>query len=157
VPKFLDELFRLHLARWQTKGQVGAFEKSPAEANFYKIFVPIALRKKWLRIYAIDDGNEYRAVQLGFLYNGVFSQMQEGLDPNFSKGVGNALRAKVIESLISENVELYDFLGGYTEHKRRWTARKRPGFEFLIGSRSAIGRMISKSKIWPSGRFMTKA
>ena len=83
--------------------------------------------------------------------------MQEGLDPNFSKGVGNALRAKVIESLISENVELYDFLGGYTEHKRRWTAKKRLGFEFLVGSKSVIGRLLIRSKIWPSGRFLTPA
>ena len=157
VPKYLEALFRLHFARWQIKGQIGAFEKSPAEAKFYEIFAPIALRNEWLRIYAIEDGNEYRAVQLGFLYNGIFSQMQEGLDPEYSRGSGNALRAKVIESLISENVELYDFLGGYTEHKRRWTARKRPGFEFLVGSRSVIGRLLTRSKLWPSGRFLTTA
>src|SRR5581483_10743914 len=123
IPRFLDALFDLHYRRWKTRGEKGSFLRRPQLVEFYKQFVPLALAKDWLWLFALEDEGEVKAVQLGYVYNDVFHQIQEGFDPEYVKGVGNVLRAHVIEACIEAGVRTFDFLGEMSEHKRRWRAQ----------------------------------
>ncbi|KRT55792.1 GNAT family N-acetyltransferase [endosymbiont of Ridgeia piscesae] len=157
LPEYLEALFALHHLRWAPLGDPGCFIRKPAEAAFYSQFLPMALDAGWLAMYALRHQGEIRAVQVGYNYGGVFHQMQEGFDPQFYPGIGNVLRAEVIQACIDEGISAYDFLGGHTEHKRRWNAHLRIGFDLLIGNANLKSRLLQTNQIWPTGRFLRLA
>ena len=154
---FLEALFKLHYLRWKQAGELGTFRRKPAEERFYRLFAPVALRKGWLRISGLKEQGEFKAVQLGYVYRNVFHQMQEGFDPEYVRGAGNVLRARVIEECITEGIEVYDFLGEMTEHKRRWLAKERTGHDLFIGNRNIRSRLLFWKEVWPTGRYLRPA
>jgi CelD/BcsL family acetyltransferase involved in cellulose biosynthesis len=154
LPAYLDALFDLHGRRWQEKGDTGTFKNRPLEVEFYRRFSPIALRQGWLRLYALLDAGEFKAVQVGYAYRNTFHQLQEGFDPTYVTGAGNVLRARIIEDSIDEGLEAYDFLGDMSEHKRRWHAQLREGHDLFVARPSLKNLLLSKPGIWPSGRYM---
>jgi len=114
----------------------------------------VAREKGWLRIYGLSAGGALKAVQLGYAYNGVFYQIQEGFDPEFTPGAGNVLRAAIIEDCISGKLKGYDFLGEMTEHKKRWSAAPRSGCHLFIGNRKIKNAVLFHGGIWPTGRYL---
>jgi CelD/BcsL family acetyltransferase involved in cellulose biosynthesis len=154
VPEFLDALFDLHQKRWQVLGLDGCFKRRPAEAIFYRKFAKLAFEKNWLAMFAIRENGIHKAVQIGYVFDGVYLQLQEGYDPQFQNGVGNALRYYAIREFIAEGIREYDFLAGESEHKRRWSAQVRIGYDVLIGSGSLKSRLLFLGSVWPSGRFV---
>lgn len=154
LPRFLAALFSLHNRRWQEKGEAGSFASRPKQVEFYRRFAPIALRQGWLRLHVYRDGGDIKAAQFGYAYQGVYHSVQEGFDPSYLKGVGNALRAKVIEACVEEGIGTYDFLADLSEHKRRWLARSRTGHDVLIGRGTLRNKIVDAAGVWPTGRFM---
>ena len=154
VSVFLDALFDLHQKRWKSVGLDGCFVRRPAEASFYREFAKLAFSNGWLAAYGILENGIFRAVQFGYTYNGAYLQLQEGYDPDFQQGAGNALRLFAIRDLIERGVAEYDFLAGDSEHKRRWNAVVRDGFDILLGSGSLRSRVMIGAGIWPSGRWV---
>jgi CelD/BcsL family acetyltransferase involved in cellulose biosynthesis len=153
LPRLLDALFDLHHVRWSTVGDEGAFRRKPQEAAFYRAFAPRALEKGWLRLFAMEEHGDIKAVQIGYAYSGTFHAMQEGFDPRSAKSLGSVLRARVIERCIQERLAGYDFLGGVSDHKRRWAAEERTGWDWLLGHRSWKNRLLFEKDIWPTGRY----
>lgn len=153
VDRFLDVLFDLHGRRWRERGEFGSFERNPRKAEFYRRFARKALERGWLSLYALRDDGVWKAVQLGYVYGGVFHQIQEGFDPD-EQGAGNVLRARVIEDCIESGVRVYDFLAGMSEHKRRWSGRVRDGADLLIGRRTPLARLVFAANLWPATRWL---
>ena len=151
---FLESLFDLHRRRWKSVGEEGSFVKKPFRTLFYRRFCEAAFQKGWLRLFGLRCGSKFKAIQIGYVYNGVFHQMQEGFDPDYFEGAGNALRYKVIEACIEEGLKAYDFLGEMTEHKRRWTAKRREGCDLFIGRKGWKNTLLFFREIWPGGRFL---
>jgi CelD/BcsL family acetyltransferase involved in cellulose biosynthesis len=154
LPEFTNALFDLHHQRRMQLNDPGAFIRKPAKSEFYKQFLPKALDNGWLRFSALTQDNHIQAVQVGYAYNGDFLQIQEGLNPDYVNGVGNVLRHINIEQCIEEGLSKYDFLGGFTEHKRRWGATKRIGYDLLIGYPKLKNKLLFLREIWPSGRYI---
>lgn len=154
VPRYLDSLFQLHGLRWGLEGQPGTFRKKPNEARFYRDFAIEAQRRNWLGLYGIEISGELKAVQYGYMYNGVFLQMQEGFDRESGQGLGNILRFKVIEDLIVNGIKVYDFLGEMSEHKKRWHTTERKGSHLMIGNGKWKSVFLFRNNIWPTGRYL---
>ncbi len=154
IPVYLDALYKLHDIRWKKKGLVGLFERKPEEVEFYKIFTALALKNDWLRLYALYQEGSIKAVQLGYTYDNKYNQLQEGFNPRYSSGAGNVLRLHVLETCISENVSEYDFLGGHTEHKRRWGSSEITGYDLFIGKKSFRSLILFIGRVWPTGRLL---
>ena len=152
LPRFIDALFDLHYRRRQLLGDEGSFRKKPEEADFYRRFIPVALDRGWLWFYGIEEAGVLRAVQIGYVYAGVFHQMQEGFDPDYVKGAGNVLRAHVIDDCIAAGVHGLDFLANMSEHKRRWLAEPRLGADLFIASPKLKNRLLIAGPIWPKGQ-----
>lgn len=150
---YLNCLFELHEARRRVLGDVGTFKRKPQQLEFYRHFTTAALANDWLWFYALKVNDEIKAIQIGYLYNDIFYQLQEGFDPDFLPGAGNILRLDIIRKCIDKRAVGYDFLGDHTEHKRRWTARERKGQDTLIGKRSMLNRIIFFKPFWPTGRY----
>jgi CelD/BcsL family acetyltransferase involved in cellulose biosynthesis len=153
LPEYLERLFALNHLRWRERGHRGIVEK-PALMRFFRQFAPVALARGWLRLFAARLGREIMAIQYGYVYGGAFHQVTEGFDPRVASGVGTALRARVIETCIKEGLSAYDFLAGYTDHKRRWGAAMRFGSDLLIGNRRSRGALCAGVGIWPTGRYL---
>lgn len=151
---FLDALFDLHQRRWRAVGLDGAFRRKPVEEAFYREFASVALRKGWLGLFALSQHGIFKAVQFGYIYGNTYHQLQEGFDPDFEQGAGNALRHHAIEACMADGVRSYDFLGGWTEHKRRWGAEMRLGHDVFIGANKLKSRLLFLREIWPSGRLL---
>jgi len=156
LPVYLDSLFSLHKKRWESIGQQGSFIRRPLMQDFYTGFAATALRKGWLKIFALRIDGTILAVQIGYLYDGIFYQLQEGFDPDGPGGLGNILRHAVIDWCITNKVQEYDYLGGGEEHKLKWGARQRPGYHLFSGSRTPKNLLLALADIWPSGRFITE-
>jgi CelD/BcsL family acetyltransferase involved in cellulose biosynthesis len=157
LPRYLAALFDLHGRRREALGERGTFLERPDETHFYKAFVPLALEKGWLRLSALRDEGEFKAVQLGYVYGNAYHQLQEGFDPAYLAGAGNVLRYEVIRECIESGIREYDFLGGYTDHKRRWLASPRGGYDLLIGRPGALNLAVFEGAVWPTGRFLKPA
>ena len=151
---WVEALATLNHRRWSAMGQVGTFKRKPFELAFYRRFTPVALARGWLRMFGLNVGGAPKAIQIGYAYKGSFLQLQEGFDPNASPGIGNVLRARVIESCIGEGVTTYDFLGEHNEHKRRWLAEVRPGSDLLITHGGWRSTLLHSLGVWPTGRFL---
>jgi CelD/BcsL family acetyltransferase involved in cellulose biosynthesis len=154
-PAYLDALFDLNHRRWSATGQAGTFVRKPLEAQFYREFTRVALERGWLRLFALKIEGKFKAVQAGYVYHRTFYQLQEGFDPEAPQGIGNVLRAHVIEQCIAEGVQTYDFLGEFSDHKRRWLAEPRAGHYLFIGRRGSLkNALLFARKIWPTGRYL---
>ncbi len=149
----LQSLFLLHGKRWRTVGQPGVFDRNAREKDFYERFAPVALDRGWLAMFTLSDHGEHKAVQIGYVYRGVLLQLQEGFDPEYSPHVGNALRAWVIQDCIRQGLTEYDFLGGHSEHKRRWLAVERTGMD-LLGYCPGYRGLPLRIGVWPTGAYL---
>ena len=154
LPETLEALFELHGKRWRAAGEEGVFAQKPRERSFYEAFAAEALKRSWLAIYVLSEDGDPKAVQLGYVYNKAFLQLQEGFDPEYSPHVGNVLRAHAIDDCIRNGIEEYDFLGGVSEHKRRWLAEERQGMDLLIAHDGLKNLPIRKGAVWPTGAYL---
>lgn len=150
----LAALFDLHGKRWRAAGEAGVFARNPMERAFYERFVPLALERGWLALYVLLDAGVPKAAQIGYVYHGVLLQLQEGFDPDYSPHVGNALRTTVIEECIAGGIREYDFLGGASEHKRRWLAEERFGIDLLAAAPRWKNFPIVRAGVWPTGSYL---
>jgi CelD/BcsL family acetyltransferase involved in cellulose biosynthesis len=125
-------------------------------AAFYRTFAPAALTKGWLRVFGLEQDGALRAVQYGFAYGGSFLALQEGFDPDAAPGAGNVLRSHAFQRCIEEGLREYDFLGGFTEHKRRWGAEIREGRDVFLGRKRLKTALLFSQKVWPTGRYLVE-
>lgn len=122
-----ETLVTLHQARWQAKGQPGAF-KHPRRMAFHRLVVPRLLEAGWLRlgVLSLPDGplgaiynTRYRG-QVFFYQSGIRLTDQTHLRP------GVLMHAYEIEDAIRAAATEYDFLKrGHSEYKDAWASRSR--------------------------------
>ncbi|MFT6925944.1 MAG: CelD/BcsL family acetyltransferase involved in cellulose biosynthesis [Psychromonas sp.] len=154
ISELLEQLFSLHNKHWLHSG-LGTFERRPELADFYRLFVPLALKKGWLRLLRLESHGEIQAMQLGYVYNNEFLAIQEGFNPEFIPGIGQVLRYYSFTHCQKEGLSCYDFLGVYTDHKRRWLAEKKIGANLFIWQTKIKNIPFTVKKIWPTGRYLT--
>ncbi len=153
---FLHQLFRLHKKRWLLRGHEGAFVKAPPMKAFHQKMALRALDKGWLAFFSLTAGDRVVAIQYGYVYDAVFSQVQEGFDPDGPAGTGNILRMYVIRWCIEHRIREYDFLGGFGKHKAQWQAKKRIGHELFVGKKCLRNLLFSHLPFWPTGRYINQ-
>ena len=154
LDELLDDLFRLHRARWLVEGEPGSFVRRPLLSKFYRAFATRVVDRGWLGVFTLKEGDEMKAIQYGYLYGEAYHQMQEGYDPDYVDGAGNALRYRAIEDCIEKGIRAYDFLGVHTEHKRRWGAEVRGGYDVFLGRPTMKTLPLFLRPVWPTGRFI---
>lgn len=156
LPQHLDTLFALHNKRWQSAGLTGSFARRPEMGKFYQAFTPQALRRNQLRLLRLEVNGAIQAMQIGYVYNKTFLAIQEGFNPDFVAGAGQVLRHASFQLCLNEELELYDFLGIYTNHKRRWLAHKHLGCHLFIWQDKYKNLPFKYRDIWPTGRYLNE-
>lgn len=140
----LEQLFDLHSRRWQAAGESGVFDDSRRRAFFHE-FGFEALRRGWLRLYALRLDDRTLAMQIGYAYDNQFLQIQEGFDPDSEHpSLGVVLRAEVMRRCIDEGLQGYDNLLGTPPHKMRWGAVARPVHRLLLSPPCRPGGLLMR-------------
>jgi CelD/BcsL family acetyltransferase involved in cellulose biosynthesis len=118
----MDDLVRLHQARWLSKGEPGSFALASFE-KFLKEAMRVTLAEERLRLWTLALDGETAAVLLAFLDNGTAHYFQGGFDPRFAKdSMGTAMFASCIRACIeAETISQFNFMGGDAEYKTHWT------------------------------------
>lgn len=137
----LEDLYKLHGERWETKGTEGVF-LNPAKRRFYERFTELFLAKGWLAFDFLDLNGSPVACQICFKYRGTQFLLQEGFDPQFgSESVGIALRAMAFKKAIEDGVSRYDFLAGLGRHKTQWQAHLKECQTIVFGPRTVTNAL----------------
>jgi CelD/BcsL family acetyltransferase involved in cellulose biosynthesis len=114
----LDELFRLHRARWQGTDS-GALAGS--REDFHREFAPLALERGWLRLWIAEAKGEPVAAFYGFRFGDADSYYQLGRDPKWdSYSVGLVLLAHTVRDATEADRREYRFLRGDEDYKGRF-------------------------------------
>lgn len=125
APVILDLLFRLHGARWESRGEAGVLADDTVQ-NFQREAVPGLLRAGLLRLYLLRFGNHPAAAYYGFLHGHRAYSYLTGFSPDFPyESPGTILLAHAIEQALAEGARELHFLRGPEVYKYSWGAMDR--------------------------------
>jgi CelD/BcsL family acetyltransferase involved in cellulose biosynthesis/peptidoglycan/xylan/chitin deacetylase (PgdA/CDA1 family) len=148
LDRLLPALFSLHERRWQQEGKPGVF-RGPAKQDFYRTLSPVLLDRGWLRFSWLEWNGQILACQYGFALDGVYSQLQEGYEPDAEHwNVGAGLRAWSIREYIREGLKEYDFLGGMGRHKADWGAQAKHSRRLVLAAPSPGNALFVNGPMW---------
>ena len=151
----IDDLIRLHQARWQAKGEPGSFSL-PGFEQFLKEAIQSSFAEGQLRLWTLGVGEQTAAVLLAFVDKGVAHYFQGGFDPAFAKdSVGTVMLGLCIRACIeSEDILEFDFMGGDAAYKERWT---KSGWDSVVFERLRPGVRSSLFRVYESGERAGKS
>jgi peptidoglycan/xylan/chitin deacetylase (PgdA/CDA1 family)/CelD/BcsL family acetyltransferase involved in cellulose biosynthesis len=148
LDRLLPILFDLHAKRWATEGKPGVFHWD-RKRDFYYTLSRLLLERGWLRLSCLEWKGQVLACQYGFVYDRIYSQLQEGYEPaseHWNLGVG--LRAWTIREFLKEGLREYDFLGGVGRHKSDWGAEVKQSKRILIAGRNLKTLFFRRGPEW---------
>jgi CelD/BcsL family acetyltransferase involved in cellulose biosynthesis len=121
----LDHLFRLHGARWESRGEAGVLADNPVQ-NFQRDAAPALQAEGLLRLYVLRIGDAVAAVYYGLAHNGEAYAYLTGFDPAYEfESPGTIIVAHAIEQALAESARAFHFLRGQEPYKYEWGAVDR--------------------------------
>jgi CelD/BcsL family acetyltransferase involved in cellulose biosynthesis len=121
----LDDLFRLHGARWEGKDEPGVLA-SRAVRDFQREAVPQLAAAGMLRLYTLSIGATVAAAYYGLTHGDRTYAYLTGFDPDYdSESPLTVLTAHAFQSALGEGCREIDMLRGREPHKYQWGAVDR--------------------------------
>lgn len=115
----LDDLFRLHGARWRARGQTGVLA-TPRRQKFHREVCREFGRRDWLRLWTLKCDGRAACVLLNYFHGGRYWFFIGGFEPELMRwSVGTCLFSHVIRHAIEEGATEFDFLRGREDYKYR--------------------------------------
>ncbi len=118
----MNALADLHQARWQAKGEPGAF--SPRFRAFLQEATRDAFCSSRLALWTLKIQGRIEAALVGFVDNGVLHFFQKGFNPAFAKyHPGFVLLALCLRDCFEDPaIRSFDFMGGPAAYKGLWAS-----------------------------------
>jgi CelD/BcsL family acetyltransferase involved in cellulose biosynthesis len=133
VAQAMEELFRLHNARWRRRGVAGAFAGARMQAFHHEVARKF-LQRGWLRLHRLRLEGETRAAFYCFQLGARVYYYLSGFDVELSKySIGNVLMAQAIERAIADGATEFDLLRGDETYKFQWKAEERETLRLILG------------------------
>lgn len=133
LPAAMEELFRLHNARWRRRGVSGAFAGARMQAFHHEVARKF-LARGWLRLHRLRLDGETRAAFYCFMLGRRVYYYLSGFDVAYGKfSIGNVLMAQAIERAIGDGADEFDLLRGDETYKFAWKAEERETLRLIIG------------------------
>jgi CelD/BcsL family acetyltransferase involved in cellulose biosynthesis len=121
----LDEMIRLHQAKWQSLGEPGGFA-TPDIITFHHTIAHRFLEKGWLWLYCLRIEEQLAAIEYAYQYRGRVYSLASGLNPDFTDfSPGQVLTEMMIRQAVEAGLQEYDFLRGDEPYKFEWNATAR--------------------------------
>lgn len=141
VDRAMEELHRMHQARWQRKGHAGNFA-DPDYVRFHGSAAGAALRKGALRVYTLAAGDTLMAVTYAFRTGATVESYLSSFDERWATyGLSSLLTAHVIQDSIAEGVRHFDYLQGQESYKASWCPLERQDSRLRVFNRTLTGRV----------------
>jgi CelD/BcsL family acetyltransferase involved in cellulose biosynthesis len=122
IPEMLDDLFRLHAARWRSRGEPGVLG-DPAVRAFHQEAARALDAASMLRLYRLRIGGRAAAVYYGFAWRGRSYAYIGGFDPQMPRlSPGAQIMHHAIGDAIAEGCAEFHFLRGGESYKYAWGA-----------------------------------
>lgn len=145
VSYFLDEIFALHLQRWEPQGGSDGFCGQELR-NFHQEVAERFFYNDWLRLYLLKINGQAVAGIYGMEFDKTFSFYQSGFSPEWEKlSVGKVLMGHTIKDAISRGMSTYDFLHGRENYKFSWANSLRRTCTLMISPKK---RLAPKFYFW---------
>jgi CelD/BcsL family acetyltransferase involved in cellulose biosynthesis len=123
---FLDMLFALHAARWESSGEAGVLAH-PAVQAFHRDALPALMQARLARIHLVRIGGRVAAAHYGLAVGRTHFYYIGGYDPELRfAGPGNLAVAHAVARALAEEAQAFHFLRGDEPYKRRWGAQPIP-------------------------------
>jgi CelD/BcsL family acetyltransferase involved in cellulose biosynthesis/glycosyltransferase involved in cell wall biosynthesis len=130
-PDFLDDLFRLHAARWNAQGEAGVLADTGIE-KFHRRAARELAEAGMLRMHALFLNGRVIAVAYGFARHETAYYYLGGFDPGLREFSPGALAIEAaVEHARAGGIRCFDFLRGAEPYKYLWGARDRSQFRIL--------------------------
>lgn len=122
----LDALVRLHIARWESQGEVGSLAFPPFE-RFLRSAIHQSVTDGRARLWTLRIDGAIAAVLVGFLDGGTLHYFQKGHNPAYAKDdLGTAMLALCIHDCCDDPaINAFDFMGGGAPYKAMWAHHVR--------------------------------
>jgi CelD/BcsL family acetyltransferase involved in cellulose biosynthesis len=144
----LDDLFRLHGARWRARGQTGVLA-TPRRQKFHRAVCNAFLEKDWLRLWTLRCDGKAVCVLLNYFYRSRYYFFIGGFAPEYSRwSVGTCLFSKVFQHAIEEGATEFDFLKGEEDYKYRYGAQNRDYKTIAFFKDSPRGKYLRRRVGW---------
>lgn len=126
IDRHFDDFLSLHQARWQAKGEDGAFHSRRFTA-FHREISHLFGKHGQARLDFLSLNGERIAAIYGFVYRGTYSFYLPALNPRSAPKAspGFLLLAHCIEQASAEGIQAFDLLQGFSEYKMVWADRLR--------------------------------
>jgi CelD/BcsL family acetyltransferase involved in cellulose biosynthesis len=123
--RFVDELARLHGARWTSRGEDGLLADAPVLA-FHRAAVPGLAAAGIARLVLVHIAGRVAGAYYGLVHGGRAHAYLGGFDPAFAhESPGAILIAEAMRSAVEEGCTEFDFLRGQEDYKYLWGATDR--------------------------------
>jgi CelD/BcsL family acetyltransferase involved in cellulose biosynthesis len=134
---FLESLFELHRARWESRGQHGVLA-DPQVRTFHRFVAESFAQARLLRFHALRFAGEIAAIQYCFARGSRAYCYLTGFAPHLADyGPGSLITGEAVR-YAAENRECeFDFLRGREPYKYVWGAADRPTHRLQL-TRSAF-------------------
>ena len=120
-------LVELHQKRWEKDRESGAFGGGKKYSyGFLQDILQEYCRQDKIRIYNLIKDDKFLGQQLYFVNNNTLYLFQEGY--KWEADImypGNILRALLMKNLAEQNKYIYNFMSGWTFHKKSWGGQKK--------------------------------
>ncbi|HEX2134596.1 MAG TPA: GNAT family N-acetyltransferase, partial [Microvirga sp.] len=121
----LDDLFRLHGSRWESRGEAGVLADDPVR-RFHYDAAPALQDAGLLRLYTLAFDGRVVAAYYGFQHRGRAYAYLTGFDPACEfESPGALVMAHAIEQALREGARELHFLRGQEAYKYGWGAVDR--------------------------------
>lgn len=136
APCSIDELFRLHSARWGLKGEPGVLADGTLQC-FHRQVAESFARRGWLRFWSVYAGRRAAAIIYAFVCRECVYFYLGGFEPELARfGPGTLAIGYALEQAIEEGARELHFLRGAESYKYAWGARDRRNVTLRISPAS---------------------
>ncbi len=122
---FLDDLIRLHGARWRERGEPGVLD-DPVVRRFHEAAIPRLAAAGLARLFTLTIETRVVGAYYGLHHRDRAYAYLGGFDPAFAfESPGTVLMGHAIEAARREGAREFDLLRGQEPYKYEWGARDR--------------------------------
>ncbi len=126
TPELLNDLVRLHTARWQEQGEAGMIAANQAEPFLRDVAARLS-SKGLLRLLILRFNGQSAAMNLGVvLHNDYFGYMSAFDPQQESHGFGRLLLYEAFRYCFQHGINSWQFLRGQETYKTWWGAQPIP-------------------------------
>jgi len=128
----MTRLFELHGRRWNQRWLPGVFAGKRVQA-FHRDVARRLLGQGWLRLFTLRLDGETQASLYCFRYGDRLCYYQGGFEPTLARlSLGTVLTARAMQTAISEECQVFDFLRGDEPYKAKWTEKSHVNLRRLV-------------------------